>query len=130
MRRRNYRRKYLHYDVTPNGLSNEQNCVTRALTLVSGLPYYKVRRLLEDNSYINDCEELCLDCYNALIEDHFGYKPVYVPYGITVGEFARTHRKGVYLVRMDGHISTIINGLSYDIFDCTNEVLTNAWRVE
>lgn len=36
---------------------------------------------------------------------------------------------GVYLVRMDGHISTVIDGVSVDIFDCTKEIVTNAWRV-
>lgn len=128
--RRRFRQPYIYYDVTPDGESNKQNCVTRAITLATGLPYYKVHELLEQNAVCNDCEELVLDCYNNLIEDYFGYKPVYVPYGITVRQFAQTHNYGVYLVRMDGHISTVIDGVSVDIFDCTKEIVTNAWRVE
>lgn len=89
-----------------------------------------MRELLVRNSEENDCEELTCNCYSNLIEDVFGYEPVFVPYDITVGEFAKTHRQGIYLVRMDGHISVIMNGKSYDVFDCTNEMLTNAWRVE
>lgn len=73
---------------------------------------------------------LVLECYDNLIEDYFGYKPVYFPYGITVGEFAKAHKHGVYLVRMEGHISCIIDGFDYDVFDCTDRVITNAWRVE
>lgn len=120
---------FIYYDVTPFGERNDNNCVTRALTLVSGLPYYKIRRLLVGNAEYNDCEELCVCCYDNLIEDYFGYKPVYVPYGITVKEFAKTHKHGVYLVRMNAHISVIMQGKSVDIFDCTHCVLTNAWRV-
>lgn len=71
-----------------------------------------------------------LSCYDNLIERYFGYKPVQFPYGITVGEFAKTHNKGIYLVRMQGHISVIINSKSYDIFDCTAEPITNAWKVK
>lgn len=121
---------YIYYDVTPDGESNKSNCVTRALTLASGLPYYEVRKLLMQNAEYNDCEELCVCCYNALIEDYFGYKPVYVPYGVTVKEFAEAHRKGVYLVRMDGHISVVMQGKSVDIFDCTKEVVTHCWKVK
>lgn len=127
--RRN-RRNFVYYDVTPYGERNENNCVYRALTLASGLPYYEIARLLEENGYCNQCDMLVLDCYDSLIEDYFGYEPIDIPYDITVGEFAEMHTHGIYLVRMEGHISTIIDGESWDIFDCTREVITNAWRVK
>ena len=94
----------------------------------------KIGQLLDKNQSgfkEDDFMRLCkIRRYNNLIEDYFGYKPVYVPYGITVRQFAQTHNYGVYLVRMDGHISTVIDGVSVDIFDCTKEIVTNAWRVE
>lgn len=71
-----------------------------------------------------------MNCYDNLIEDYFGYNPMYVPYGMTVKEFAETHPNGVYLVRMNGHISVVAYSKSVDIFDCTGEIVTNAWRVE
>ncbi|MCM1437807.1 MAG: hypothetical protein NC131_01155 [Roseburia sp.] len=86
--------------------------------------------MLSKNACINNCDKLVVTCYDNLLEDYFGYKPVFVPQGITVGEFAKEHPKGVYLVRMEGHISVIMQGKSIDIFDCTDTPLTNAWRVE
>jgi hypothetical protein len=49
---------------------------------------------------------------------------------MNVGEFADLHHYGVYLVRMAGHISTIIDGDCYDIWDCRDQNLTNAWKVK
>ncbi|MBQ7798053.1 MAG: hypothetical protein IJ371_02915 [Clostridia bacterium] len=49
--------------------------------------------------------------------------------GLTVSDFADLHPNGVYLVRMNGHISTISNGICYDIFDCRDMWLTDAWLV-
>lgn len=86
--------------------------------------------MLTENGIDNDCDKLCEPCYALMLEEKFGYKPIDLPTGITVGEFARIHRHGTYLVRMDGHISSIIQGEVYDIFDCTDTPLTNAWRVE
>lgn len=102
----------------------------RALTLASGLPYQEIAKLLNENGYVHRCDKLTLSCYDSLIENYFGYDPIDISYDVTVGEFAETHRHGIYLVRMEGHISCIIDGLDYDVFDCTNEIVTNAWRVE
>jgi hypothetical protein len=48
---------------------------------------------------------------------------------MTVEEFADMHPIGTYLVRMEQHISIIIDNCIYDIFDCRDKVLTNAWEV-
>ena len=47
-----------------------------------------------------------------------------------VSEFAQQHPEGVYLIRMEGHLSTLVNGVIYDLWDCSYETLTDVWRVE
>ena len=49
--------------------------------------------------------------------------------GMTINEFAELHPYGTYLLRMDGHISTLIDYTVYDIFDCRNHIITNAWKM-
>ena len=50
---------------------------------------------------------------------------------MTVGEFADTHPKGVYLLRIPAHLTCIIDGTCYDIFDCRFDgEITDAWEVE
>lgn len=46
-----------------------------------------------------------------------------------VGDFADTHPYGIYLVRMNGHISTVWGGNVVDIWDCRNSHITNAWKI-
>jgi hypothetical protein len=49
--------------------------------------------------------------------------------GMTINDFAELHPKGAYLLRMDGHISTLIDYTVYDIFDCREHRITNAWKM-
>lgn len=47
----------------------------------------------------------------------------------TVGEFANEYSKGTYLVTMPNHITTVIDGVIYDVFDCSNKVMRCAWKI-
>ena len=40
------------------------------------------------------------------------------------------HPYGVYLVRIDGHLTCVIDDGVYDIWDCRDELATNAWIVD
>ena len=104
------------------------DCVTRALTLASGLPYSSIRRKLRYTARLLDCSKLCVSCYSFFIEEVLLGKRTNCD-GMTVEEFADLHPIGVFLIRMDGHISVIINNTIMDIFDCRQHLLTNAWEV-
>lgn len=47
----------------------------------------------------------------------------------TVGDFADRCEIGTYLVTMPNHITTVIDGVVYDTFDCRNRVLWDVWKV-
>ena len=119
---------FVYYNRNPDG-EKQSDCVTRAISLASGLPYREVRRKLYHSAKLLDCEKLCHTCYSFLIEQVLKFRPVNCD-GMNVGEFADLHPYGVYLVRMAGHISTIIDGDCYDIWDCRDQNLTSAWKVK
>ena len=48
----------------------------------------------------------------------------------TVGDFVERCYDGVYLVTMPNHITTVIDGIVYDTFDCRDRLLWSAWKVE
>lgn len=120
---------YIYYDVTPDGEDNRNNCVTRAITLASGLPYGKVRELLERNAVCNACDELTVSCYDNLLEDYFGYERYDCDYHYTVQEVADMYADDVVLMRLDGHLTCSVRGCVCDIFDCTNEPVDCYWVV-
>ena len=120
--------RFIYYNINPDG-NRASDCVTRAISLGSGLDYSVVRRKLYHSSKLFDCEKLNVDCYAHLLQDVFKFPQVNT-YGMTVGEFADNHPYGIYLVRMNGHISTIWEGDVIDIWDCRDSYITNAWKIK
>ena len=118
--------KYIYYNVNPRGERTE-DCVTRSISLASGRPYHEIQYKLQLVADLLDCEKLCVTCYKHLIEDVFCFRRVNCD-DMTVGEFADLNPEGVYLIRMNGHISTVIDGCIIDIWDCRWEEPTDAWE--
>ena len=106
----------------------EADCVTRAIALASGYSYAEVQDKLYYISRLLECEKLCVCCYKHLLSDVFKYDKVYCK-DMTVTEFAQLHPYGIYLIRMEGHLSVLVNGEVKDIWDCSNQVLTDVWAV-
>ena len=120
--------RFIYYNQNPDG-EKASDCVTRAISLATGLPYTKIRTKLYHSAKLFDCDKLNVDCYSHLLEDVFKF-PQVKSYGMSVGEFADTHYNGIYLVRISGHISTIWQGKVVDIWDCRDSLITNAWKIK
>ena len=98
--------------------------------MASGLPYEEIKDKLYITGELLNCCRLCVACYRMFIENVLKYKPMKGVEGLFVGEFADLYPDGTYLVRMDGHISVCKDGTIYDLFDCRDEFITDAWRVD
>lgn len=120
--------EYVYYNRNDDKV-RRNDCVTRAISLASGLPYSTVRKKLRYTARLFDCCKLCVSCYEFLIREVLGGVPKNCK-GMTINEFAELHPYGTYLLRMDGHISTLIDNTVYDIFDCRNHRVTNAWEIK
>lgn len=116
-----------YYNRNPLGIE-EEDCVTRAISFCSGMSYFTTRKKLQLVAELLDCDELCPCCYFHLLDYVFKYKRVKCK-GMTVGEFAEQHPRGLYLIRMDGHISVILNGRIKDIWDCSKRMATDCWEI-
>lgn len=120
--------KFRYYNRDEDGV-HRNNCVTKAISLASGMSMGQTRKKLRCVATLFDCyPAICMSCYKHLIENVLYYKPLNCD-GMTVEEFADLHPYGTYLVRMEQHISIIIDNCIYDIFDCRDHTLTNAWEV-
>ena len=58
--------KFRYVNLNPNG-EHRNDCVTRAISLASGLDYSEVRRKLRYTSRLLDCIRLCWSCYSFFI---------------------------------------------------------------
>lgn len=120
--------KYRFVNVNPSGAMID-DCVARALSNATGLPYNVIVDKLYLTSELLDCDRLCIGCYSFLIDDVFGFTPIECR-GMTADEFADRHPHGTYLARSSGHITLIRNGTIEDTWDSRDILLTNAWKIE
>lgn len=119
---------FKYYNQNPNGY-HIPDCVIRAISLATGEPYYNVVKMLHNNAEIYNCDELCVCCYEKLLDFDFNL-PHYYGNGNNAGEVAMDFPNNVLLLRMDGHLSCSINGVIHDIWDCSDEIITDFWIVD
>lgn len=104
------------------------DCVTRAITFSTGMPYDKVQEKLYYCGKLLECDPLCVTCYDFLLTKYLEFTPL-DPNGMTLYEFGEAYPEGLYLVRSNGHISALFDGCVYDTWDCRSMKLTNCWKV-
>ena len=44
-------------------------------------------------------------------------------------DFARQYKSGIYILRMANHLTVCVGGVIYDTWDCSGEIVYNAWLV-
>ena len=110
-----------------NALGNKVNdCVVRAISKAEGKSWDKT---YEELSEIAQAEGILLDDVN-FVENYLDKRYVRAcHYSKTVGEFMNEHKKGTFLITMEGHITVIVDGVLYDTFDCRDRRMWCAWYV-
>ena len=116
---------YKYYNANVRG-NDVNDCVVRAISKAEGKTWDKTYEELSD---IAQHEGILLDDVN-FVENYLDkrYKRA-CHYSKTVGEFAKEHRKGTYLVTMQGHITCVKDGIIYDTFNCSPRRMFCAWEV-
>lgn len=118
---------YRFYNVNPLG-NIEQDCVCRAISTATDLPYKLIERKLVLIGELFECEKLCLCCYHHLLEKIFGLQQKFAN-GKTVKEISKEFCNNRVIIRIQGHLTCSLYGTVYDIWDCTEEVADVFWVV-
>ena len=116
---------FTYRNVNPNKFDIE-DCTVRALSTIEGISWDKAYEKL---SYY--ARKMGLMMSSVEFIEHYLDKryPRKCHYDITVGQFAKDHPKGKYLVTMPGHITAIKNGVIIDTFDCSDRMMWCSWKV-
>lgn len=118
---------FIYSNENPNGY-HIPDCVIRAITKALGLEYYEVVRLLKKNADEFQCDCLNVQCYEKLLDVDFNL-PHYKSFSKTAEEVANDYPNDILLLRMEGHLSVSVFGDIMDIWDCSNELITDFWIV-
>lgn len=117
---------YKFYNANSKG-NFVNDCTVRAISAAEGKSWDQTYDELSD---LAQEEGILLDDVNFIegyLDDRY---PRQCHYSKTVGEFSEEFPEGTYLVTMEGHITVVINGVIYDIFDCRNKRMWCSWRVK
>lgn len=119
--------KYRYFNANPLN-RKEKDCVCRAISRALRLSYDEVEYKLALIGELFDCDKLCVRCYAHLLEEVFGLQPHYA-HGKTVKELARKYPRQTIIIRLDGHLTVVENGVLYDTRNCRNAVADMFWIV-
>jgi hypothetical protein len=117
-----------YYNRNPEG-KREQDCVCRAISTATGLEYQAVDRALEFVAENYECDKLCLCCYYHLLEKVFGYIRIDCNFEVTVNELVKLHPCEKLIIRVQSHLTCGVFGKTFDIWDCTDELVDCYWIV-
>ena len=103
------------------------DCSVRAISLATDRTWNDTYRDLSENARRRG---MMMDSI-VFVEEYLDERyPRVCHYSHTVGEFIKENPRGVYIISMPGHLTTVIDGINYDIFDTTDREMWCAWMVE
>lgn len=119
----------MYYNRNPNSFVLK-DCVCRAISTATGLKYEAVNNLLDLTAYENDCDKLCVCCYDNLLTGTLCYRKINCYFEQTVSEIASDYPKNKLIIRVKGHLTCSIFGTILDIWNCRDELVDCYWIIE
>lgn len=119
--------KYLNLNPKHRKVSD---CTVRAFALAHNISWYKSYDILTE--YARE-ECIVIDDVTFIddfLSERYNYECIKCKHiKQTVGDLCYTHNTGTYLITMSGHITCMINGTIFDIWDCRDQYAWRIWRV-
>lgn len=111
-----------------------RDCVKRAICLAEGRDYRDVKNELNRLKREIGAEKFNSNNNWKTYMDRKGYNKISFP--AVAGEsrmnghkFAETHPTGSYILRVAGHLSSCVDGVILDTWDCRDKCVYNAYKV-
>lgn len=119
---------FVYHNVNPYRIE-ESDCVCRALKKALNLEYDTVQEMLKMSAAYNHCDTLCVDCYRHLIENVFKLPVRYPEKFEKVIDIAKAYENNKVLIRIEGHLTVSEYGKIFDLWDCTQRLVSCYWIV-
>ena len=119
---------YQYYNPHPTGLSTD-DCVKRAIIVVTGWDYAIVQRELNDYKKVTGAKSFNSVKNLRYVEDVLKARKIPLNNQLTAEEFCQKHPSGRYILDMDEHWSACVDGRIYDTWDCGKEKVNFAYEI-
>ena len=119
---------YKYYNPHPKGLSTD-DCVKRALVVVTGRDYVTVQRELNEYKKVTGAKSFNSVENLRYVEDILKAKKISLHTQMTAEEFCQKHPMGRYILDMEEHWSACVDGCIYDTWDCGHKKVNFAYEI-
>ncbi len=119
---------YKYYNPHPKGLSTD-DCVKRAIVVLTGMNYSKVQRELNKYKTVTGAKSFNSIKNLRYVEDVLEAKKIPLNNKLTADEFCKKYPCGRFILDMDEHWSACVDGCIYDTWDCSKEKVNFAYEI-
>lgn len=123
---------YVMYN--PNPISAQVgDCTVRALTKALDISWEDAYTRLCANGYLMGDMPSSDKVWGAALREH-GFRRFMIsdtcPDCYTVADFCKDHPRGVYVLKSEGHVATVVDGSLYDSWNSEHKVPFYYWTKE
>ena len=119
---------YKYYNPHPKGLSTD-DCVKRAIVVVTGMDYSRIQRELNEYKKVTGAKSFNSVKNLRYVEDVLKAKKIPLNKQLTAKEFCQRYPCCRYILDMDEHWSACVDGCIYDTWDCSKEKVNFAYEI-
>lgn len=120
--------RYKFINLNPLG-KLEEDCVCRAISLALNVDYNVINYKLQLIGELYDCQYLCKSCYGYLLDDVYNLDRIETFNGMTINDFCKIAPKGTFIIRVEGHLTCVIDNEICDTWNCENQIIDTIWEV-
>lgn len=117
------------YNPNPAGRS-VGDCAVRAVSVALGIDWDTAYLLIVAEGFASKDMGSSNSVWGSVLRRH-GFTrynlPQTCPDCYTFEDFARDHPKGIYVLGTGTHVATVIDGVIYDAWNSSNEILQYVW---
>lgn len=120
---------WIQYNPNPAG-RNVGDCAVRAITVALDIDWEDAYELLARAAFNMADMPSSDSVISAILRSNGFYRdivPNTCPDCYTVKEFAKDHPVGVYVVKTNEHVVSILDGIVYDSWNSSNEIPIYYW---
>jgi hypothetical protein len=120
---------YLYYNPHPDN-KVVSDCVKRAITICSGLDYRTIQNELNRYKKITNAKKFNENKnWLPYVEKVLKWKKVTGFNNVKIGEFAKNHPTGTYLISVRKHLTTVKDGKVLDTWNCSFKAINKIWQI-
>lgn len=109
------------------------DCAVRAISKALDMSWEKAYVLLAVNGFLMGNDPAADEIWGSVLRQH-GFRRYMVPNTCpdcySVDEFCEEHPYGIYVVKSENHVATVVDGVLYDSWPSQDKTVIYYWTLE